>query len=333
MGVKNFRKIPEHIRLKLNSIDIDQGVRVGAAINLSKTSISDEKWKRTGLYLKNGVVQTKSSSFMPSKDVGKYCRRNIDGFERIRKDWPKVNKTINLGNRPIWGDWSNGSFPLSYNRKVYAREKTGAQKLTVRISTHEESSEEVVVLYELEHALNPKRNSFETELLFQLNILQELIGHVDIYPSSIQPEEYLRSLHVEWELLPPGTRESAIKNEVLKSYRKITPELKNRLNERLEFMNSLESDQKELIIGTQSFKGYFGLKLDHDLVLLESIKYGHAMYIMFDNWQQLSQMSRTELLDRSDGSFIRIPHIKGWQIKAKKIVHRKKLENFKRDAA
>ena len=50
-------------------------------------------------------------------------------------------------------------------------------------------------------------------------------------------------------------------------------------------------------------RGNFGINLD----------YGNALYILFDNWQEISQMSRIDILKRHERDFIRIIHKDGWE--------------------
>ena len=50
-----------------------------------------------------------------------------------------------------------------------------------------------------------------------------------------------------------------------------------------------------------------------NIVALENIDYGIALYILFDNWQEISQMSRIDILKRHERDFIRIIHKTGWQ--------------------
>ena len=58
---------------------------------------------------------------------------------------------------------------------------------------------------------------------------------------------------------------------------------------------------------------YFGAKYGENIVAFENIDYGNALYILFDNWQEISQMSRIDILKRHERDFIRIIHKTGWQ--------------------
>ena len=58
---------------------------------------------------------------------------------------------------------------------------------------------------------------------------------------------------------------------------------------------------------------YFGAKFGDNIVAFKSIDYGNAIYILFDNWQEISKMSRIDILKRHEHDFVRIIHKKGWE--------------------
>jgi hypothetical protein len=62
-------------------------------------------------------------------------------------------------------------------------------------------------------------------------------------------------------------------------------------------------------------------------VVFENIEYGNAVYILFDNWEELSKISRLDLMSgKFNGSFERVVHISGWKGKVKTIVAGKRAE-------
>ena len=59
-----------------------------------------------------------------------------------------------------------------------------------------------------------------------------------------------------------------------------------------------------------------------DLVVFENIEYGNALYVMFDDWHELSKKSRIELLSSKTAKFIRIPHTKTWKHRLRSIINK-----------
>ena len=150
-----------------------------------------------------------------------------------------------------------------------------------------------------------------------MNLLQENIGASGIEKADVTFEEYIQTLQVSWDILPPGTIDEVF-NRV---FQDIEPseEDKNTTIERYHFFMSL--NPQKLVYGRSSFQKYFGALLEEDLVVFENIKYGNAIYVMFDNWQELSQKSRIELLSGKFGeNFERVIHVGDWQTKVREII-------------
>lgn len=75
-----------------------------------------------------------------------------------------------------------------------------------------------------------------------------------------------------------------------------------------------------LVTGTSHFARYVGAKFRDDLVVFENIRWGNAIYVMFEDWEDLSKLSRTELI-ASDHSFERVVHRDGWERRLRAIVN------------
>ncbi len=67
------------------------------------------------------------------------------------------------------------------------------------------------------------------------------------------------------------------------------------------------------MIGRSGFSRYLGYLLRDDLVLLENIDYGNALYMMFDDWKTLSKRSRLDLLSDPTAHYERVLHKVGWE--------------------
>ena len=87
--------------------------------------------------------------------------------------------------------------------------------------------------------------------------------------------------------------------------------------ERLRVLDRL--DHEGFIVGTGRFARYFGARFGDRLIALENLEYGNALYVFEENWEQLTQLSRTELIRRRDPSVHRIPHLPGWHSALRKL--------------
>lgn len=66
-------------------------------------------------------------------------------------------------------------------------------------------------------------------------------------------------------------------------------------------------------MGQGGFNDYllFGFP-NKNIYVLESIRFGNATYVFDRNWEELSQLSKKEILD-NDLHVNRIIHIEGWE--------------------
>jgi len=103
---------------------------------------------------------------------------------------------------------------------------------------------------------------------------------------------------VNWILLPVGTDwssfESHFNEQVIKSGSKLDPNKVEVARER--FKRIYELEPKSVYRGFETFSDYFALLFeDTDKVVLESVNYGNAIYIIEGDWKILSRRTKAEL--------------------------------------
>ena len=177
--------------------------------------------------------------------------------------------------------------------------------------------QQYVIAFEIGHVLNKNDRSFNDELLYCLNILQENIGVCDVEKAGTKLSDYLKTLRVSWEILPPERTGEALK--LIFKGRKPSQKQIEDTKERLQFFNSLKP--QKIIVGSSGFSRYFGARINDNLVVFDNMDYGNAVYIMFKKWKELSKKSRIELLSgRFGNNFERVIHTRGWKKKVREII-------------
>ncbi|UKV12774.1 hypothetical protein L6172_11945 [Thalassospiraceae bacterium SW-3-3] len=165
--------------------------------------------------------------------------------------------------------------------------------------------------------LSNDQQDLDDELLYNLNLLQENTGCSDVFLLEAPAAEYLATVHIDWEILPPGERDENI--------RRIMSGARTNYSEkevRQRYMALEQLNPRLIIKGSSGFSRYFGAVIEDDLVAFENLKYGNALYLMYQDWQVLSRKSRLELMAGDRDGFERIIHNTGWE---------KKLRQFVRD--
>jgi hypothetical protein len=260
---------------------------------------------------------------VPPRTVGRTSEENVDGLVVVRKDLPKVWKTYTM-EVPNWGDSWNGTHDVDIPREVYQRDFVSPREFALSIELLGEEPEpdrRFVFKFTVEATLNRNAKDFDRELLFALNLLRENVGAADVFSAEASVDDYLRTVYVDWEILPPGERDQNIAR-ILSGVR--APSEKDRANlvDRYDFMAKLKPIA--FVAGKSGFRRYFGAQFDKNLVAFENLEYGNALYVMFDEWEKLSQRSRLELISGDRDGFVRIVHEKGWKDKLSDVINRRR---------
>jgi hypothetical protein len=312
----NLRIIPKTIRIRLNGL---KGRSVIAACSrlYSAQELEGGRLRHLGIELSKGKLSYLPSIVPPEKS-GKYSFKNVNGEEIKRTDLEKETH-YNAIESPNWGDSSNGTHTVYLPYEKYPRDFIGPRftRLRVLIPKPDDGQPSYLIVFEVDRVLDQSDKGFDDGLLECLNLLQENVGFCGVQGSGATVADYLKTLKVSWEVLPPGTRDEALTR--LFRGKSPSPKEKSDVEDRYDFLMNLKPSS--LIYGTSGLERYFGGLLREDLVVFENIQYGNAIYIMFDNWKVLSQRTRTELLSgRYGNNFERVKHGPGWKGTVKAIV-------------
>jgi hypothetical protein len=312
---KNLLRIPAVVREKLATID--GSVVVGCACWYAGQQIRDGLLAHLGITLSAEGVSV-PESVVPRPTQGRYSRRNLDGLEVVRRDLPKETYFITFES-PNYGDWSKGSHTTTWHKERYVRDFEAPRVLAISMSCpHPEPGRNTyMIAFRVEEPLDPAAADFDHQLLGSLNLLQENAYDTGVEPAAVALADYYGALRVNWELLPPGSRDEAL--ERIFQGRQPSREERDVANERLTFFESLRG--RRTIIGRSGFSRYIGTLLEDDLVVLENIRYGNAVYVLYGAWAETSQRSRIDLLTGRFGQdFDRVIHRPGWEERVRILV-------------
>lgn len=315
---KNFRKIPTSILQKIEEFEND--FIVATVLNLTEADLEKPLFSDLNFKIEEGQISY-TTEFVPNSLKGTYSRRNIDGYRIYLPNSPKIYKRYYAGERAIFGDFLKGTFSLYIPRMVRAYENIAPKEISLLVELLETRLENNIIHYIVKistsQVLNRKIANFDNELFFNVNLLQENIGSVDVYNSSTTFDEFVRTLHVEWELLPPGEADEDL-NRITRNLRNITQQRLHEISDRSRFLR--EQNPLYNIYGKSGMLRYFGAKFSENLVVFENADYGNALYILFENWEELSRLSRLEIQTRPSDQYIRVRHTGNWKKKVADII-------------
>lgn len=320
MAKKNLRTIPQQVKRQLARLK-DRYVVAGCLRPYPASDLKRGRLAHLGVHLDDSGL-TFPEAIIPPQEQGKFSDRNVNGHEVVRKDLPKETHYA-MAETPNWGDPYYGTHTVYLPYKKYPRDYHGAKLSTIKIGAaqNEPGHEHYGLTFEVDRILDRRSKSFHADLLECLNLLQENVGACGVQKSGATTADYLQTLVVSWEILPPGTIEEAVAR--LFGRRGPSNEERKVVEDRYRFLMGLRPTK--LIHGTSGFHRYFGGLLEDNLVVFENIEYGNAIYMMFKDWEELSKRSRSELLSGRYGeNFERVPHSSGWKTRVRTLVRERR---------
>jgi hypothetical protein len=307
---KSFAKVPPPILKTVAGITTER-IFVAQTKAIEISDIASGLYKHLGLALDGGQV-TVSEPVVPPPSSGKWSMRNQGGWERKRYDLPKITKTYSW-ETPNFGDPSYGTHTTSRDREVYQVEFDEPRGHAIEaeiLRSSEGDRPMLLVKFAIDAVLDKTESGFEKELLWALNVLQENTGVAGVYPSDATRIEYLGTIALDWEVFPPGNAD-----EVIRLLRKgrtgRATKADGIMEERVRLLSSLKPTN--YFTGTAKFAAYVGAQFTDDLVVFENVRYGNALYVLYDDWRDISKRSRIDLLKGTSERFDRFAHTDGWE--------------------
>lgn len=304
----NIRKIPESIQSIISNSTSNDFV-VYAEQALSNTDIQNNVYSNLGITFEDNRIKTKA--FIPQKTIGRFCKYNQNIRVIVHKELPKETG-YHYFTVPNFGDYSKGFHEAELPYKYYPRDYIQPSFTEISPCIVSENKDETVFRFVSTEVLNKESKDFNFRLFSNLNIFQELFGSFKIKESDKPYPEYLKTVKVDWEILPEGNRLELIKKFIRNNPQNDTPQKQQEIIERFEFLNKCHP--VAVVEGTSGFQRYIGYQFNDNLMVFENLRYGNAIYVMFGSWKELSQRSRLDLLAGKYGSdFERIQHRKNWK--------------------
>lgn len=304
---RNFIKVPAKIVEVVDSLETD--LIVVAQTKLVKFADID-----AGVYSHLGIKRIGETleikpSVVPVAKLGKFSERNRIGWEKKRTDLPKIKRTYTW-ETPNFGDASTyGTHMHSQEREVYQRElfEPPVHAITIE-ALGEPTSDGVLIKFSVDHTLDRRHARFSEDLLHCINLLQENAGVTGVFASTATRDEFIGTLALDWEVFPPGTTAEVIA-AITKSGK--GPRPNGLMEERVKFFAKLKPTR--FMRGVGGFGSYVGAQFADDLVVFENVNHGNALYVLFEDWAEVSRRSRSDLLKGTTENYERFLHTEGWE--------------------
>ena len=236
------------------------------------------------------------------KSVGPVSRFNVNGGFIKHKDKPKETRY----REGVVKDWHGNYHYVDIPYQRYQRTIIEPPSIELKVVEH---NSEILIISPLLSRISEK----EKLIKHVINLFLEIFGHCSVLKKNLAPSlEEIPTKRVNWEILPKGEYPWDKTEKLLTEHTKGQgPRKRILLEHRVKTIAKYKPTS--IIIGKGGFKGYWIFEFaDKELYILESLYYGDATYVMGNNWERVSQMTKSEILN-NDLHKNRLVHRLGWE--------------------
>lgn len=259
-----------------------------------------------------GMEPVVGKRILPDASLSRSAFENSEGKCVVRKDLPK--ETAERYWEWSWEDYNGETYTdstyITYER--YVREYHDPLGIELVVASANDGTKWITT--------DPIEYSEENteRIKLSINLLLSLFGRC--YPVDI-------ALHMplvpnrtcDWEILRPGSRVTT--ETIERVIQERAPKGKHSMY-RNNIQEFLAHEPDMIAVGTKGFSGYFVFAYPgRNTVVLESLMPHNATYILDQKWEDLSQMSKSEILNQ--GLHVdRIYHYSSWEDRIKQYISR-----------
>ena len=289
----------------LNDIEIDQKFFLGVEISDDISNIIMNQL--------NISEVTDGQMIYPSPINGIMSERNSVGEFVPQKDKPKETAYRSQSwELTDYGGYSHsGTSYVPYKR--YPRIFIEPKELKLLISPDTKGKKTLIIAQVFTNVEDKY-----LDIIFGANLLLEIFKKVETFLIDVK-ENFSNTRKIEpvnWEILPKGKKIWESFNS--KMTEKLSPSEQYLINDRFEYIENFKPDKVRQGIG--GYNGYLIFEFtEKNLFIFDSILYGEAMYIFKDNWEQVSQLTKKEIIQEGLAEE-RIIHNKYWRAKLNKYI-------------
>ncbi len=151
----------------------------------------------------------------------------------------------------------------------------------------------------------------EGALLHRINLFRELFGEAAVLTEDLEHYVRVETRRLNWELLPPGEMPWPQLRRHVKPLIDAMGERKGPVATRRLKVLTQEFQPDVVAVGRAGFSGYLAFGYG-EVYVMESLYYGNATYVFGSDWEDLSKLSKAEIL-HGGLQLARIVHRESWE--------------------
>lgn len=249
-------------------------------------------------------------SVLPSAHLGRAAAFNAEGREIIHKDLPKetVYRSVEWTHEQWNGPYTETVTEVierPYQRYPRTYDEPPSIELTIRQAADGQlfacASERVI-------------GRDDEKLIHDVNLILDICGECEILAQNLVTPFRGNVRRLNWDVLPRGNYPwNDLRERIRPTIERLDDNAKPVIEHRLEIVSRYPHEF--VAIGTAGFSGYvvFGFPA-LGIYVLECVHDGNATYIFGQDWQELSQMTKAEILGEHL-QLHRIIHARNWRLR------------------
>lgn len=255
-------------------------------------------------------LQSDGDSILAS-DIGKVSSFNVSGKEIKRKDLPLIKKMI--PQYRTWKDWHGREHDGIQHRTMDVYPIDFISPPSEKLSLKDIDGVMYIVARQVDLSSDPE------SITHLANLLLEYFGEFEVFDLSKCKISGVSMRQLQWEVLPKGKYPwSKASSVVIPFLAKLSPSEKGVIEHRMREISKYEPDF--LATGRGGYSGYFVYGFtSKKLHFLESIHLNNATYIFGDDWEDLSSLSKEEIINGGH-EHLRVIHDKKWVAKIRQLL-------------
>lgn len=248
-------------------------------------------------------------AILPRPAFGPVSIFNAEGKNLIHKDQPK--ETVSRLVEWTWNEWRGRDDTVERSDFVdrpyqrYPRTFISPPSVEVFLTIGADGN---ILIVSPEMMFHP--DNFDG-IIHTINLFLEIFRECEVFSGDLTAIKRPELRRLNWEILPPGRYPWERLQKYVEKVIEGAPEgNRSVINNRFETLNSYGPDFHA--IGKAGFWGYvvFGFQ-EKTLFVFESAYTGNATYVFGENWEELSKLTKAQILDEKLQT-ARIIHLKGW---------------------
>lgn len=242
--------------------------------------------------------------------IGAVSRRNAAGTIIKHRDRPK--ETVFRQCEVKYKEWHGKDRVEATkitDRRYYRYPRTHISPYAIELTIHQLPDGATVIATSEAVSLD---RQYPAKLLHCINLMLELFGLCTVVNKDLLPVGFVPTRSLNWKVLPAGKMPwSKLEPNLKRIIRSRKSSVQQVREHRLKYINSYKPSF--VAVGHGGFTGYvvFGFP-DLGFHILECVNYGNATYVFGSQWEELSKLTKAEILDQQHQK-ARFVHLQNWE--------------------